>query len=609
MVTVQDLKLLPDKPGVYLMRDGSGKLIYVGKAISLRNRVRSYFQAGRNLGARIESMVKQVDRVEFITTASEVEALVLECNLIKKEHPKYNVRLRDDKQYPWVKISMNERFPQVYITRKLRADGAKYYGPYTDVGALRATFKLLRQLFPLRNCKWDLDHEKVARPCLNFHIQRCLAPCSGGISAEAYRELIDQVHLFLQGHQEALLVDLKTEMATAASQLEYELAARLRDRIAALEKVLEKQKIVSDSQDESDIFGLAQDDHGSMIQVFQVRTGKLVGREYFLVTSGNETSPQEVIESFLTQYYDNAAYIPRSVFLPVSLESEAAMKEWLASQRGAAVRIKLPKQGTKLELIRMAAENARNLLVQERSREQQRFNYITEILSELQQELLLDKLPLRIEGFDISNLQGQEAVASMVVFENGVPKGSDYRRFKIRTVVGPNDFAMLQEAVRRRFRKGLEERQNLATEKGKFALFPDLLLIDGGKGQLSAVQEVMDELGLAITTIGLAKQEEEIFLTGWEEPLQLSRRSEALKLLQRVRDEAHRFAVTYHKTLRDKQITASGLDGIKGIGQQKKKLLIKQFGSVRGIRAATVEELAKVPGITRKLAEQIKEEL
>ena len=518
------------------MRDGSGKLIYVGKAISLRNRVRSYFQAGRNLGARIESMVKQVDRVDCITTASEVEALVLECNLIKQEHPKYNVRLRDDKQYPWVKISMNERFPQVYITRKLRADGAKYYGPYTDVGALRATFKLLRQLFPLRNCKWDLDHEKVARPCLNFHIQRCLAPCSGGISPEAYRELIDQVHLFLQGHQDALLVDLKREMATAASQLEYELAARLRDRIAALEKVLEKQKIVSDSKDESDIFGLAQDDHGSMIQVFQVRAGKLVGREYFLVTSGNETSPQEVTESFLTQYYDNAAYIPRAVYLPVSLESEAAMKEWLASQRGAAVSIKLPKQGAKLELIKMAAENARNLLVQERSREQQRFNYITEILSELQQELLLDKLPLRIEGLDISNLQGQEAVASMVVFENGAPKGSDYRRFKIRTVEGSNDYAMLQEAVRRRFNKGLEERQNLAAEKGKFALFPDLLLIDGGKGQLTAVQEVIDELGLRIATIGLAKQEEEIFLTGWEEPLRLSRRSEALKLLQRVRD-------------------------------------------------------------------------
>lgn len=610
MVTAEDLKALPDSPGVYLMKDASGKIIYVGKAISLKNRVRSYFQPSRNLSLRIRSMVEQVDRFEYITTNSEVEALVLECNLIKEERPKYNIRLRDDKQYPWVKVTIKESFPRVFITRKVKRDGSKYYGPYTDVRALRDTFKLLRRIFPLRSCRHDLESERVERPCLNFHIKRCLAPCTGLITKETYRKIIDQVSMFLEGRQNELLVKLQAEMAQAAAELRYEKAAQIRDQIRDIEKVLEKQTVVAPAYEDLDVFGLALDRKGSLVQVFQVRQGKLVGREYFSLSEGDQTPPEEILEAFLPQYYDSAGFIPKEVLIPFELESMAALREWMSSQRGSKVNLRVPKKGEKAGLLRMAGENANILLRQERVHEEQSLRRIVEILNQLQQELGLDKPPLRIEGFDISNIQGQEAVASMVVFENGTPKASDYRRFKIRTIEGPNDFGMLQEAVGRRFRKGLAERQEVATESGKFARFPDLLLIDGGKGQLSAVFEVLTELGLThLNVISLAEQEEEIFKPGRNEPIRLSRRSESLKLLQRVRDEAHRFAITYHKTLRDKRTKASSLDLVSGIGPKKKQSLLKHFGSVKRVKEATVEELMRVEGINRKLAENIKEQL
>lgn len=610
MVTPEDLKMLPDKPGVYLMKDVNGKIIYVGKAISLKNRVRSYFQASRNLSLRIQNMVNLVDRVEYITTVSEMEALVLECNFIKEEHPKYNIRLRDDKQYPWVKITLTESFPQVYITRKMKKDGSKYYGPYTNVSSLRETFRLIRQIFPLRSCRHDLDREKIERPCLNYHIRRCLAPCAGEINQTAYREMIHQVGIFLEGRQDELLEKLQQAMVEAADKREYEKAARFRDQVNAIRKVLEKQKVVSDSGDDSDIFGLAQDRRGTMVQVFQVRQGKMVGREYFLLNEGEETPAAEVLDSFIPQYYDGSGFIPRHILLPVEPEGMTVIKEMLSLERGGAVEIRIPQKGEKLKLVQMAIENAQMLLKIERNKESMQENQVQEMLAELQGELFMSKLPLRIEGFDISNTQGQEAVASMVVFENGVPKGSDYRRFKIKTIEGPNDFAMLREAVRRRFLKGLAERQEVATEKGKFAKFPDLLLIDGGKGQLSGVREVLTELGLEhITTIGLAKQEEAIFLPDREDPIMLSRRSQSLMLLQRVRDEAHRFAITYHKSLRDKNTVKSSLDKITGIGPKRKQLLLKTFGSVKQIQEASVEDLAKVPGINLKIAESIKAQL
>jgi len=610
MVTSEDLKILPDKPGVYLMKDADGNVLYVGKAVSLKNRVRSYFQSSRNLSLRIQSMVKQVDRVEYITTDSEVEALVLECNLIKEKRPKYNIRLRDDKQYPWVKVTLQETYPQVYITRSLKQDGSKYYGPYTNVTALRDTVKLLRQIFPLRDCRYDLDRERVPRPCLNYHIKRCLAPCAGMVSSVTYREMIRQVCLFLEGRQGELAERLKREMEEAAEKREYEKAAVLRDRLRHVQAIMEKQKVVSETPEDLDVFGIAQDRAGSVVQVFQVREGKLVGREYFILPEGEESSLSEVLEEFITRYYDGSAFIPKEILLPVDLEGRESIAEWLGRQRGSKVKLRIPKKGDKLQLVEMARENAGILLEQERNREKQRQNYVTEILEELQNVLEMNRIPQRIEGFDISNIQGTDAVASMVVFEDGMPKGSDYRRFKIRTVEGPNDFAMMQEAVRRRFRKGLEERQHVATENGKFAKFPDLLLIDGGKGQLSAVMEVLEELGLThLYVIGLAKQEEEIFLPHREEPIRLSRRSQALMLLQRVRDEAHRFAVTYHKSLRTKRTLSSGLDDVPGIGPKKKQALMKRFGSLKRIREASVEELMQVPGISQELAEAVKEHL
>jgi excinuclease ABC subunit C len=610
LVTPEDLKALPDSPGVYLMKDSTGKIIYVGKAISLKNRVRSYFQSSRNLSLRIRSMVEQVDRFEYITTNSEVEALVLECNLIKEESPKYNIRLRDDKQYPWVKITVKESFPQIYITRKIKKDGSKYYGPYTNVQALRETFKLLRRIFPLRSCRHDLDQKKIERPCLNFHIKRCLAPCSGQVAKEAYQEVIKEVCMFLEGRQSELTKKLKRQMETAANDRQYEKAARLRDRIRDIEKVLEKQKVVASSYEDLDVFGLAQDQRGAIVQVFQVREGKLVGREYFPLTEGEETKPVEIIEAFLPQYYDNSGFIPKEILLPFDLESMAALGTWLDEQRGSKVNLRVPQKGDKAKLLQMAKENADLLLKQVRFREEQSLKRTAEILNQLQQDLSLDKPPLRIEGFDISNIQGEEAVASMVVFENGASKGAEYRRFKIRTIDGPNDFAMMQEAVRRRFRKGLEERRRLAAESGKFARFPDLLLIDGGKGQLSAVYEVLSELGLThLNLISLAEREEEIFKLDRDEPIRLSRHSESLMLLQRVRDEAHRFAITYHKTLRDKRTKASSLDLVIGIGPKKKQQLLKHFGSLKRIKEATVEELMKVDGINRKLAENVKEQI
>jgi excinuclease ABC subunit C len=610
LVTPEDLKMLPDRPGVYLMKDNNGKIIYVGKAISLKNRVRSYFQASRNLSIRIQNMVNLVDRVEYITTDSEMEALVLECNFIKEEHPKYNIRLRDDKQYPWVKITLSESFPQVYITRKMKKDGSKYYGPYTNVSSLRETFRLIRQIFPLRSCRHDLDREKIERPCLNYHIRRCLAPCAGEINQESYREMIHQICIFLEGRQDELLEKLQQAMVEASEQREYEKAARFRDQVNAIRKVLEKQKVVSDSGDDSDIFGLAQDRRGSVVQVFQVRRGKLVGREYFLLTEGDETPAAEVLESFVPQYYDGSGYIPRYILLPAGPEEMAVIKEMLSLERGGAVEIKVPQKGEKSKLVQMAMENAQMLLDIERNKESMQESQVQEILQELQGELFMNKLPLRIEGFDVSNTQGQDAVVSMVVFENGVPKGSDYRRFKIKTIEGPNDFAMLQEAVRRRFVKGLEERRELVTENGKFAKFPDLLLIDGGKGQLSGVREVLTELGLEhIPTASLAKQEELIFLPERDDPVMLSRRSRSLMLLQRVRDEAHRFAITYHKSLRDKKTVQSSLDMVTGIGPKRKQLLLKTFGSVKQIREASLEDLAKVPGINLKIAESIKDQL
>ncbi|MGE5528444.1 MAG: excinuclease ABC subunit UvrC [Patescibacteria group bacterium] len=601
-MTEADLRVLPAKPGVYLMRNAEGDVIYVGKARSLRSRVRSYFQDSRPLDPRIRLMVGQIDRFEFIATASEVEALALESNLIKEHRPRYNVKLRDDKQYPLLKVTWRDDFPELLIVRRAKDDGARYFGPYTDSGALRDTLRLLRRLFPIRGCRRRIGVDRVDRPCLNHHIHRCLAPCVGAVSKEEYRAMIGQVCLFLDGRQDELARQLEDEMGRAAAALDYERAAAVRDRLADVRKVAERQKVVSPGGEDFDVLGLAVGAEGALVQVFPVRRGKLLGREHFLLTEGIGTAAA-ILQAFILQYYASVPEIPPTLLLPEPLEDREAVTAWLEAKRGGRVRLLVPKRGEKKALVQMAMENAALLEEQERVRRSYAGERAAAALLELAQKLDLPGPPRRIEAFDISNIQGQQAVASMAVFLDGRPAPGEYRRFRIRTVEGANDYAMLQEAVMRRFRRGAACRDG--GERSGFADFPDLLLIDGGKGQLNAVLDALRGIGAQPHAIGLAKENEEIHLPGRAAPLVLPRQSEALRLVQRVRDEAHRFALTYHRALRDRRTSASALDGIGGIGPRRKQALLRRFGSVQKIMEATVEELAEVEGMTRQAAQAV----
>lgn len=611
MVSQEELSKIPLRPGVYLMKNAESRVIYVGKAISLRHRVRSYFQPARNPGARIESMIAQIDSLEYIVTGSEVEALILENNLIKKFNPRYNVRLRDDKTYPFIKITLGEDYPRISTVRRVLKDGSRYFGPYTDTTAVRETIALLRRVFPIRNCKRDIVPGKEERACLNHHIGRCLAPCIGAVSRDTYHDMIKQVCLFLEGRQEVVEQRLEADMREASGRLEFERAGVLRDRLASVRKVMERQKVVSTGMEDQDVVGLSSDRHGSVIQVFQIRGGKLSGREHFHLTEGSETPREEIVRAFVAQYYAEATSIPRDILLPCHIEDEQAITEWLRSLRDGAVHLLTPERGEKKDLVRMAEDNARELLEQARLRREQRERESGRALEDLKEMLRLSERPNRIEAYDISNIQGHETVASMVVFEDGRPARDQYRKFKIKTVEGPNDFLSMQEVIRRRFERGLAERQEaISSIEGKFSRFPDLVLIDGGKGQLSAAREIMDGLNLGhLDTIGLAKQEEEVFRPGESDPYILPRDSAALYLLQQVRDEAHRFAITFHRQLRDANTTKSALDAVPGVGPVRKKVLLRKFGSVKRIREATLEELLEVDGITQDVAEAIKDTL
>ncbi|MGQ9780570.1 MAG: excinuclease ABC subunit UvrC [Bacillota bacterium] len=608
MVNEAELRLLPSKPGVYLMRDAKGEVLYIGKARSLRNRVRSYFQESGPVDPRLRAMVGQIDRLEFIVTDSEVEALALEANLVKEHRPKYNVKLRDDKQYPLLKIAWNEDYPQLAVVRRIKDDGARYFGPYTDSGALRETIRLLRRLFPIRTCKYRIGVDRVARPCLNHDIGRCLAPCVGAVDKETYRAMIERVCLFLEGRPEPLERDLRRQMEEAAGRLDFERAAVLRDRLMDLRKVMERQKVVSPEGEDLDVLGLAVEGQGreALVQVFRVRGGKLIGREHFLLAGEAESDLAGVLAAFLSQYYAEAPQIPPEVLLPVPIEEKEAMAAWLSRRRGGKVSLAVPRRGPKKELVAMAMENAAFLLEQERVRRSYDEERITGALTELTRALGLPAPPRRMEAFDISNLHGQEAVASMAVFIDGRPAPGEYRRFRIRTVEGPNDFAMLAEAVGRRFRRGLAEQAEGKSGSG-FADLPDFLLIDGGKGQLHAVLDELAKIeGLALPfTVALAKEEEEIYLPGQSGPLVLPHDAPALHLLQRLRDEVHRFALTYHRTVRAKRTRSSVLDEIPGIGPRRKQALLRHFGSVKRIMAASLEELAAVEGMTRAAAEAV----
>lgn len=585
----EKLKLLPENPGVYIMKDAAGKIIYVGKAVVLKNRVRQYFQSSRNHTPKVRAMVAKIADFEFIMTASEVEALILECNLIKKHRPRYNISLKDDKSYPYVKVTVQEEFPRVFITRRVVKDGARYFGPYTNVTAVHESLRLLRRLFPLRTCRTLQD-----RPCLEYHIKRCLAPCVGKISREDYAVFIRAVLLFLEGRTEDVEKELTFRMKRAAEAYHFELAARLRDQLAAVKKIAEKQNIVTGAGDQ-DAIGLARSALGVCVQVFFIRSGKMVGREHFLLQGDEDESDAALLMAFLQQYYHQAAFLPHEVLLPCDVEETPLLEAWLSERKQARVHLVVPQRGTKHDLVAMAAGNAEKFLADQETRRAQTDAQTTGAVEELGHLLGLKRAPNRMECFDISHIQGAETVASMVVFEGGRPKKSDYRRFKIRSTEGkPDDFLSMREVTQRRYGDLPEEE------------LPDLIVIDGGKGQLSSALEIIRGAGHAdVPVVGLAKQFELVFREGESDPVVLPRHSQALYLIERIRDEAHRFAITYHRKLRGKRNLVSILDHIVGIGPARRKALWSAFGSLAKIKGASVEELAAVSGMNRPAAEAV----
>jgi len=590
----------PEQPGVYIMKDKRGRVIYVGKAISLKNRVRSYFQSSRNLSTKVATLVSKIEDIECIVTDSEVEALILECNLIKFHRPKYNILLRDDKQYPYIKISLNESFPRIQVARRVKKDGARYFGPFTNAGAMRDAIDIIKKLFPVRSCKKNLSNVPLKdRPCLNYHIKRCLAPCQGFVSEEDYDEIIKNIIMFLEGKQEALIDHLKARMMEASDHLEFEKAAIYRNQISALEKVLEKQKIVSINAVDQDVIAMARGINTVCVQVFFVREGKLLEREPFILRNAEEADRREILTSFVKQFYDLADFIPKEIIIEEQIDDIDTIEKWLSQQKGSKVHIFIPQRGEKKSLAEMVAENARIYLENRENIEGREKMRIHEALEGLKSHLNLEDLPFRIEAFDISNTQGSESVASMVVFEDGRPKKEDYRKFKIKTVEGPNDFESMKEVITRRFKRALY-RDN------KFSDLPDLLLIDGGKGQLKYAREALRELNLDhIPTIALAEEFEYIFVEGKDDPIILPEDSEALYLVQRVRDEAHRFALTFHRSLRTKRNLRSVLEDIPGIGKTRRLSLLKTLGGLDGIKKASIEELAKVPSMNSVAAQAV----
>jgi excinuclease ABC subunit C len=595
------LRALPAKPGVYLFKDKEGKVIYVGKAASLKSRVRSYFGATSNLSSKIQQLVSKVQNFDLIVTNSEQEALILECDMIKKYTPRYNVSLKDNKTFPYLKIDINEDWPRVYITRRIQKDGARYFGPFAGAGSVRKTLRLIKKIFPYRSCSKHIDGED-RRPCLDYYIHQCLGPCVGVVERGEYREVINQVILFLQGKQELILRELNAKMKTAAQQLQFERAALLRDQISAIEEVIEGQRIAMKLKGEKDVIGLAQNEEQAYVELFSIRDDKLVSQDHFVMEGIQGESPEQIITSFVKQYYASASYIPSLILLQYPVDEAAVLSQWLRQQRRGRVELQVPQRGAKKKLVDTAAENAARG-VQFAQTEEMKLEVVSSGLQELKNKLRLPKLPRRIECYDVSNIQGALAVSSMVVLEKGRPKPAYYRRFRIRTVAGADDYAMIRETLRRRFKRGL-------TSAGAWAIIPDMVLIDGGKGQLNAALEVRKELRLdSIPMVSLAKEDEEVFMPGNPQPAHIAKDSPALRILQRARDEAHRFAISYHRKLRHKQGIASLLDDVPGIGPKRKKALLRKFGSVEAIKGASLEELSQTEGITLALAKKVKEEL
>ncbi|EIF6157914.1 excinuclease ABC subunit UvrC [Clostridium perfringens] len=609
------LKILPDKPGVYIMKNSLGEVIYVGKAKVLKNRVRQYFQNSKNHSEKVRAMVKNIAEFEYIVTDSEMEALILECNLIKKYSPRYNIALKDDKFYPFIKITTNEDFPRVYVTRNFAKDGNRYFGPYTNGTAVYEVMGLIKKLFPLRTCKKAIvEGGEPTRACLNYHINLCKAPCAGYISKAEYWEMIDEIINILNGTDTSIIKKLKLEMEKAAEELEFEKAAKIRDRILAIELISEKQKMFTVKEGDEDFIDLYTDEKDGCAQVFFVREGKVTGREHFMIENISDDPVKEVISSFIASFYGGTAQIPKTIYVPEEIEDQELIEKFLTEKRGSKVWIKVPKKGDKKNLLDMVRNNAKIMLDQFKEKMVEEKELNKSALTELADVLGLDSLPVRIEAYDISNIQGVDSVGTMVVFENGKAKNSDYRRFKIKSVKGPNDYESMREILSRRFSHGLEEvnkikERNLEYSKGKFCIFPDLIMMDGGKGQVNIALEVLKGFGIEIPVCGLVKDHKHrtrgiIFNN---EEILIRRGSGLMNLITRVQDEVHRYAITYHRSLRDKRTLHSILEDIPRIGEKRRRNLLMKFGSIDNIKKASMEELLDTPGIDKRAAESIKQ--
>ena len=602
----EELKKLPGRPGVYIMHDEKDHIIYVGKAISLKNRVRQYFQSSRNKGVKIEQMVTHIRRFEYIVTDSELEALVLECNLIKEHHPKYNTMLMDDKTYPFIKVTTNEAFPRVVLSRKMLKDKARYFGPYTSSQAVRDTIDLIHKLYHLRSCNRSLPRDiGKERPCLNYHIKQCDAPCQGYISREEYGKAVNEVLKFLNGNYYAVLGELEEKMNAASEALEFERAIEYRELISSVKKVAQKQKITDSSGEDRDVLAVASQEEDAVVQVFFIRGGRLIGRDHFYLRISKGESTSEILNSFILQYYAGTPFIPGELMLQEEVEDRELLETWLASKRGQKVTLRVPKKGTKEKLVELAQENAKMVLTKDKERLKREEGRTIGAVKEIASLLDIGEI-VRMEAYDISNTNGFESVGSMVVYERGRPKRNDYRKFKIKGIKGADDYGSMREVLTRRFTHGLKERKE-NVELGKFTAFPDLILMDGGKGQVNVALQVLDELHLDIPVCGMVKDDHHRTrgLYYHNEEIPIDRSSEAFRLITRIQDEAHRFAIEYHRQLRGKGQVHSILDDIEGIGPARRKALMREYLSLDDIKKASVEELAKIPSMNEKAAESV----
>ncbi len=611
-VIEEELKKLPDQPGVYIMHDSRDAIIYIGKAVSLRKRVHQYFQPSHDEGIKKAQMVKQIARFEYIVTDSELEALVLECNLIKEHRPKYNTMLRDDKTYPYIRVTLGEDFPRVLFSRQQKKDKSRYFGPYTSAGAVKDTIELVNKIYQLRTCNRNLPRDTGKdRPCLNYHIHQCTAPCQGYITKEAYRERVDAVVEFLNGNYAPVLKSLEEKMNTASANLEFEKAIEYRELLNSVRQIAQKQKITHTDGEDKDIIALAADDRDAVVQVFFIRDGKLIGRDHFYVKIGTEDTKAQILTTFLKQFYSGTPFIPREIMLPQEIEEQEVLADWLGEKRGSKVYIRVPQKGMKEKLVELAQKNAKMVLAQDREKIKREEGRTIGALKEIEQ--LLDMKGLnRVEAYDISNTSGFESVGSMIVYEKGKPKRSDYRKFKLRTVSGPDDYASMYEVLTRRFTHGMREMEemeekDLSEEYGSFTRFPDLIMMDGGRGQVNIALKVLEELHLNIPVCGMVKDDNHrtrgLYYHNVEIPI--DRGSEGFKLITRIQDEAHRFAIEYHRSLRSKEQVHSVLDDIPDIGPARRKALMKKYQSLEAIREATEEDLAQTDSMSPQAAHSV----